>query len=188
MSNIFAKNPILAKSIPRITYSPIGSTYRLTHISDDPMSYYVWGSEFNKTLANQGNILTKPSSQTFCCFSYAKDSKGRIFISNLITANAGGSGARIATIEKVLAFPNPIQNNSILNLDVDSFFPDRVTIVITNEKGKVLDQIAEHDIQTGTSHYEIDLSSLSSSEQYDILYVKVIKSNSSTVNRILVTK
>lgn len=187
MPTIFSKSPVLPRAIPRVSYSQNGSVYTLTHSNDYPMSYYSWGSEFFKTTANQSSTLTKPSNQTFCCFSYAKDSQGRIYISDLINAYGGGS-ARVAITDKSIAFPNPVNSSNILNLDIESLFEDKVTIWVTDEKGNLLDQINEHDVPIGMSHYEIDLTNLKLQNQHDVLYVKVVKSNSTTTHRVLVTK
>ncbi len=187
MPTIFSKSPVLPRAIPRISFSQSGSVYTLTHTNDYPMSYYVWGTEFYMTTANQNSTLTRASNQTFCCFSYAKDSQGRVYISDLVNAYGGGS-ARVAVTEKSTAFPNPVNSNNTLNLDVESLFEDKITILITDEKGNQLDQIDEHNVPIGLSHYEIDLTNLKLQNQYDVLYVKVIKSNATTTHRILVKK
>jgi hypothetical protein len=186
MPGILSKTPIPSRTMPRISYTQNGSQYLLSLISGYSQVYHAWGGSFYRDSPNQASTLT--INNGFTGFAYSKDNSGRIYISNQVRVGnlAYNSRKKLSDIKDVVAYPNPVQNGETLTLSIETAQSDMVKILVTDESGKLLDEIPNHEVKAGKWKYEIKMPKLNVVREHKVIYAIVVKNNSKNTVRIIV--
>lgn len=197
INTMIGKSPALPASLPRLnlTKASSSSSGENATIPSPSFTYYQWISNvyyesMDQTLSNQGNF----KFADFGIAGFTKNSSGQIFIITPSVSIFGISGARIGisddTLNEItsvnsLAYPNPITNNELLNINIYINEESPLNLQILNEHGVVLEELNEDKLSLGMHQYTF---SLKNKANYTVLYYSVKTNNFNETKRIVKTE